>query len=325
MHLTKSFLLIINLLFSIWWFGQNVQAQSKVVYRMALNKQLKPLPSEKFAFAIEERWKENGLWKAKLIHNETGKLMAEYAYLDSLRTQKQGKYIEYYENRKKKLEYTYNNGEIDGPFEEWLPDGILLLKGMRTGDTYWGHYVQYFADGALKMECDIDKQGNGTGKETLAKAGITGTGSMTGGKQSGNWVYMDASGTKVMEVRYNSNGIEKETCFDKDGQAITEKSCISDRRPEFPGGESAWLQFIQKNLTYPKELRKAQIQGVVRVKFLVKEDGSLTGFKVLESPDPDLSAEAIRVLKLSPKWSPSVEFNKPVPFTHIQAITFQLK
>ncbi len=325
MPLTKLFPFCSALFLSLLWFGQKSQGQSKVVYRMALNKQLKPLPSDKFAFAIEERWKDNGLWKAKLIHNETGKLMAEYAYLDSLRTTKQGPYIEYYENRKKKLEYTYVNGEIDGPFEEWSSDGILFQKGMRTGDTYWGKYIQYFADGSLKMECDIDKQGNGTGKETLAKAGVTGTGAMKAGKQTGNWIYVDASGMKVMEVSYNEKGIEKETCFDKDGKPITDKDCISDRRPEFPGGADAWIKFIEKNLTYPKDLRKAQVQGVVKVKFLVKEDGSLSGFKVLESPDPELSAEALRVLKLSPKWNPSVEFNKTVPFTHVQAITFQLK
>jgi TonB family protein len=311
--------------FALFGLYQNVQAQSRVVYRLALNKQLKPLPSEKFAFAIEERWKENGLWRAKLINNETGKLMAEYAYLDSNRQTKQGPYIEYYENRKKKLEYTYVNGEIDGPFEEWSSDGILFQKGMRSGETYWGHIVQYFADGVQKMECDIDKQGNGTGKEMLAKAGITGTGAMKGGKQNGNWIYADSSGMKVMEVLYNEQGIEKETCFDKDGKPKTGSECISDRRPEFPGGESAWLQFLQKNLAYPKDLRKAQVQGVVKVKFLVKVDGSLSGFKVLESPDPELSSEALRVLRLSPKWTPSIEFNKPVPFTHIQAITFQLK
>jgi TonB family protein len=175
------------------------------------------------------------------------------------------------------------------------------------------------------MECDIDKQGNGNGKETLAKVRITGTGAMKGGKQTGNWTYVDSSGKKVMEVLYNDNGIEKETCFDKEGKPITNGQCISDRRPEFPGGESAWLQFLQKNLTYPKDLRKAQVQGVVKVKFLIKEDGSLSGFKVLESPDPELSSEALRVLRLSPKWNPSIEYNKPVPFTHIQAITFQLK
>jgi TonB family protein len=326
MQSSKTRLLFVMLIFGALMIGQGLLAQTKVVYRTALNKQLKPLPSEKFAFAIEERWLEKGVWKAKLINNETGKLMAEYAYADSTRKTKHGPYIEYYENRKKKLEYTYVNGEIDGPFEEWYSEGILYQKGNRTGDVYWGHFIQNFADGSLKMEADIDKSGNGTGIETLAKAGLKGKGEMSGGKQFGAWVYEDQTGQKMMEVVYNEKGlIDKETCFDANGNPITDKPCISDRRPDFPGGETGWQQFLQKNLTYPKAARKAEVQGIVQVKFLVKEDGSISNIKIIQSPDAELSAEALRVMKLSPKWTPAIEFNNTVPFTHIQNITFQLK
>jgi TonB family protein len=308
------------------FFPQTVFAQTKQVYRTFLNKSLKPLPSEKFAFAIEERWQEKGVWKAKLINNETGKVMAEYGYADSTRNTKHGSYIEYYDNRKKKVEYTYINGEIDGYFEEWYSDGVLFQKGTRTGEAYWGHFVQNFADGSLKMEADLDINGNGTGVETLAKAGLKGKGEMRGGKQWGAWAYSDENGQKMMEVVYNQEGtIDKETCFDAQGKPVTDKPCISDRRPEFPGGADGWAKFLQKNLTYPKEARKSNIQGVVLVKFFVKEDGSISNIKVVQSPDPELSAETLRVMRLSPKWTPAIEFNKAVPFTHIQAITFQLK
>ncbi len=177
----------------------------------------------------------------------------------------------------------------------------------------------------MKYTCEGDKTGNGTGKEYLPKVGVSGEGPVQGMIQSGTWIYKDSTGRKVMEVVYDANGIKSETCFDTDGKPVSGSECISDRRPEFPGGEAGWEAFLKKNLKYPKTAMKDNIQGVVLIKFLVKEDGSLSAFKILDAPDPELGAEAMRVIRLSPKWTPAVEFNTIVPFTHVQAITFQLK
>lgn len=315
---------LIVCLFLIFSAGTSL-AQSKVVYRTALNKQLKPLPNENFAFAVEERWKEKGVWKAKLINNETGVIIAEYGYADSTCSIKNGLYTEYMPNRKRKSEVTYNMGAIDGPFAEWYPDAILMQKGNRTGEQLWGHYEYYLPDGTLKYTCETDKQGNGSGREFLAKVGMSGEGMVQNMLQTGTWVYKDSSGRKMMEVLYKENGIEKETCFDANGNPLTGSDCKSDRRPEFPGGKDAWQKFLEKNLSYPKAARKEDIQGAVLIKFLVKEDGSLSGFKVIQSPDPELAAEALRVIRLSPKWTPAIEANKIVPFTEVQSITFKLK
>ena len=61
---------------------------------------------------------------------------------------------------------------------------------------------------------------------------------------------------------------------------------LQDKRevaPEFPGGFNALVEFISKNLKYPKVCQESGIQGRVVVKFTVKSDGSIDNVRV---PNP---------------------------------------
>ena len=61
--------------------------------------------------------------------------------------------------------------------------------------------------------------------------------------------------------------------------------------------------FISKNLRYPIFAKENGIQGRVQVSFIVEKDGSLTDFVIIQSEDPSLDKEAIRVVKSMPKWN----------------------
>jgi len=94
------------------------------------------------------------------------------------------------------------------------------------------------------------------------------------------------------------------------------------RNPDFPGGEPALIAFLQKNIRYPAIDHQNHIQGKVYVQFVVEKDGALTDIKVMRSPSDAMSEEALRVLKLSPKWHPAeqdglparVQFTLPIGF-----------
>lgn len=97
-----------------------------------------------------------------------------------------------------------------------------------------------------------------------------------------------------------------------------------EQQAEFPGGETAMLQFINKNLQYPKEAGSAGIQGRVLIDFVVEKDGSLTNFGVLRSPNESLSQEAIRVAQLMPKWKPGEMQGKIVRSRYVLPVQFHL-
>ena len=89
-------------------------------------------------------------------------------------------------------------------------------------------------------------------------------------------------------------------------------------KSQFPGGNRALAQFIQKNLVYPKEAKEKGIVGQVLVGFIVEPDGKISNIKIIESVHTLLDEEVIRVIKLMPKWIPWAcardKYNLPIVF-----------
>ena len=95
--------------------------------------------------------------------------------------------------------------------------------------------------------------------------------------------------------------------------------------PEFPGGETALMNFIVSNLKYPQSAAQKGIQGRVVLSFIVEKDGSISTIKVMRSPDERLSLEAIRVVRKMPKWTPAKQDGKPVRVKYVLPVTFRLR
>ena len=85
-----------------------------------------------------------------------------------------------------------------------------------------------------------------------------------------------------------------------------------EQMPEFPGGMSAMIDFLQTNLKYPEDAIKQKVGGRVMVMFVVETDGSLSNVRVARKVFPSLDAEAVRVVKAMPKWKPGKEKDRPV-------------
>ena len=97
-----------------------------------------------------------------------------------------------------------------------------------------------------------------------------------------------------------------------------------DDIPAFPGGDTELYNFLQTNLVYPKEAINKGIEGIVMVNFVVNKNGAITDVYAQKSPHKLLSAEAIRVVKLMPKWLPGKQNGKPVNVRFILPIEFKL-
>lgn len=99
---------------------------------------------------------------------------------------------------------------------------------------------------------------------------------------------------------------------------------VVERLPEFPGGYSALVQWLTKNLKYPVAAQRAKRQGTVLVSFIVNKDGSITDRKVVKSASPELDREALRVLRNMPKWKPGEDRGKPCRTYFCIPIVFKL-
>ena len=99
---------------------------------------------------------------------------------------------------------------------------------------------------------------------------------------------------------------------------------IVERTPEFPGGMGELMKFLQRNVRYPAAAQQAGIQGKVEVEFTVKKDGSVADVKVIRSVNPELEAEAVRVISAMPKWKPGEQRGTPVDARFEMPIVFRL-
>lgn len=97
-----------------------------------------------------------------------------------------------------------------------------------------------------------------------------------------------------------------------------------DKDPAYPGGYEELFKFILANIKYPTEAMKQNLQGKVLVSFVLKTDGSIADVKVTQGLGGGCDEEAVRVVKLMPKWTPGEKDGKPVEAGMVLPIQFKL-
>lgn len=115
-----------------------------------------------------------------------------------------------------------------------------------------------------------------------------------------------------------------ETPIENPGAEAPIKLTVVQKIPQFPGGWSAFMQWLTKNLKYPVAAQKSKIQGTVVVSFIVNKDGSVANIKVSTSVDPLLDNETLRVMKMMPKWKPGIDKGKVCRTMIAIPVVFQL-
>ncbi|WP_229379422.1 energy transducer TonB [Fibrella forsythiae] len=100
---------------------------------------------------------------------------------------------------------------------------------------------------------------------------------------------------------------------------------VVEQMPDFPGGQTALRDFLQRTLRYPGAASSAGVSGRVVVTFTVNSDGTLTDLNVLKGLGFGTDEEALRVLKAMPRWKPGRQSGRPVRVRFTLPITFSLE
>ncbi|MFD2572181.1 energy transducer TonB [Spirosoma soli] len=99
---------------------------------------------------------------------------------------------------------------------------------------------------------------------------------------------------------------------------------VVEQRPEFPGGMEKLAQYLDQNLRYPEAARNAKRKGRVFVTFIITDEGAIQDAHVLKSIDPELDAEAVRLVSSMPNWIPGKQAGRPVNVRFNLPIHFKL-
>lgn len=124
---------------------------------------------------------------------------------------------------------------------------------------------------------------------------------------------------QAVEIKYVPVEVEEE---EPEEQQIFQ---VVEEMPEFPGGMAECLKFISKNIKYPTIAQENGVQGRVIIQFVVNQDGSIVDPVVMRSVDPYLDKEALRVIKMMPKWKPGKQRGKAVRVKYTVPVTFKLQ
>ena len=100
---------------------------------------------------------------------------------------------------------------------------------------------------------------------------------------------------------------------------------VTETMPQFPGGQGVMMKYLAANIKYPASAVKAKKQGRVIVAFVIQKDGSVTNARIVRSVDPELDAEALRIVKAMPNWTPGTQDGKPVNVKYTIPIVFSLQ
>lgn len=99
---------------------------------------------------------------------------------------------------------------------------------------------------------------------------------------------------------------------------------VPDQMPEFPGGSAELYKFLQDHINYPTAAKENQIEGTVVLEFVVNGEGKVANITVIVNPFTPLTEEAIRVLKLMPRWIPGKRNGKNVSTYYTLPVKFSI-
>jgi protein TonB len=112
----------------------------------------------------------------------------------------------------------------------------------------------------------------------------------------------------------------EEVVVEDDNELFT----VVEQNPEFDGGYTAMMEYLQKNMVYPANARRMQIEGTVYVSFIVNKNGSISDVKVMRGIMTECDKEAVRVVEKMPPWKPGKQNGRNVNVRFTLPLKFRL-
>ncbi len=181
-------------------------------------------------------------------------------------------------------------GTREGVSITYYPSGITQDSGMYAANKRTGPWRSWHSNGRIDAE-----------------------GVFVRDSMDGKWTFYRENGFKSTEEIYKNGIVQKMTCYDSTGQP--QGNYCSVLKPPVPEGPfNDFNEYMMDNVFWPRKLEHSDVQGKVRVQFVVTKNGEISGFKVVDSPHELLSDEVTRFFSTIEKWSPAISHNRAVDF-----------
>lgn len=234
--------------------------------------------------------------------------------------------ITYHPNGKREEIAVYTRGETQGILYNYYPNGQLKKTSINeiTANTpnilgANSKIITYYDSTGVQLV----KDGTGYYKTFVEEGDLIEEGNYVDSKKHGTWKGSFIKGNASYEEQYeHGKFIEGESKLN-DGASI--KYTKIQETPTFPGGIEKFLEYVGRSYSYPREAHMLKISGRVIVSFVVEKDGSLSNIKVLRDLGAGTGAEALRVVRRSPKWIPGHQHGIPVRVSYTLPLSLKLQ
>lgn len=215
---------------------------------------------------------------------------------------------------------------------DWRPTKVdsarYFLRIHQVNDSCWQWDYYHFSGPLVKTEQFRDEKGkkmNGINRYYKDNGSLDSSGMYRDGKMNGDFYKIkDDSLHILMQYVYRDDVLVKTIDPSKEKKDSAKEDSV-ERESEYPGGVGKWSRYVNKNIKYPDRAVNANIEGVVRIAFIVGKDGLVLEPYVSKSVEYSLDEESLRIVRGSGKWTPAVQFGKIVKSYKIQPIDFRLR
>lgn len=223
---------------------------------------------------------------------------------------------------------------------EGIKDAVYFMQPLKENDTtYVCRYYQKFGP-MVKQESFKDSSltiPNGFFAWYNKNGIIDSSGYVADGKKDFMWQYFN-NDVKAYKIMWYDNGkwnrtenvITKITTYadghieDTVQKAPVKNDTVIQVQAQFPGGPSAWTSYITHNLHIPDRLLSIGHGGKMMVEFVVDKEGNIKSVSLRQSLEWSADAEAMRLIKSSPRWIPAEQAGRKVNYRQLQSLTMAI-
>ncbi len=271
---------------------------------------------------------ENGYWRVRMYYFDTKTLYYEGTFSEYINDSfqvREGLCTGYYRNGNVRSTGKFLHDTKVGLHRSYYYTGIPMdstyykINGLPYHKAYkWSH------KGSLTTYAEFDREGSGKGvvKGYYEDSSIKYSGQYAAGNHRDSiWSYYNKDGSLLGIDVYDNGELLSYENYDSTGAKV---NCENDTIMSDPGYNVN--SYLAKNVRYPNDAKENGQDGSVYINFIVSEEGILHDFYIEKSSGYySLDNEAMRVIKLLPKWNPGLEFCRPIHIWYTLPVTFRLE
>jgi antitoxin component YwqK of YwqJK toxin-antitoxin module len=288
-----------------------------------LDKDLSSTSKEK-AVIIGKAYEKDGQLILDCFLKTTEKKILSATVKDSTLSTLHGMFKTYYDDMKLESAGFYSENDMDGVWKYWdkdgfLTDSMIYKNGIRIAYANYRYYFSkptleqlFFQDSLKTATYSYTYSYTDSLKNTFQERQV----SVKNGKTKTNFEVDFIGDRGLLKAYDNAGAVKTDSVFSRKLQEA-----------EYISGEQGWRDFLRKTLN-PMVLvdnRAPDGKYTVILKFIVNPDGTLDEIKPENDPGYGTVAEAIRVLKISAKWKPAIQYGKYKRAYRRQPITFVIQ